>query len=424
MKRLVKIAGFGLLLLSMALFVVSCTTGQDGDEAVFGGSRIIHEDESIDGNLAVFGGDITLAKKAEVNGDLTVFGGTVKIEEDAKVDGNLTVLGGDVTLKDNAEIDGDVVSLGGHINRSPKAIVDGEWHTFGGTEQNATITDIADSLGIDLDDENLSREELEAEIEAEIKADATPTVANPSITGTIFNFFGDVLSILLRTVVFAVLALVLTLFLPQHVRRIGHTAEKAPVASAAVGCLSIPALAVLALIAIMTIIGIPLGILIPFFATAGMVLGWIGLGFFFGTRLLKMAEIRAPRPAAAAAVGAGSLALVGYMAQIVPIFGDLLMPFLGMWGLGATILTRGGRQSYPTRSGFNRPIPPAPIFDPLDELDELDFGAPPKKASGGGGIDSLFADLAADLGIDDLLDDDDDDDQKPNRPEKPVKPPK
>ena len=406
MKRLGKIAGFALLLISIGVLVVGCSTGKNGDESVLGGTRIIHENESINGNLSLFGGDVTLAKDAEVDGDLTVLGGQISIKEDAKVDGNLTVLGGQVILESGSEIDGDVTNLGGQIIRRENVKIGGEWHNFGGTEEGTTPSTP--------DDGDVAPEELPDDRTEEMIS----TTSSWSMSGMIFGFLGEILSILLRTLVFGLLGLVLTLFLPQHVRRVGYAAEKAPVASAAVGCFSIPALLVLSLVAVVTIIGIPIAILIPFFATAGAVLGWIGVGFFFGNRLLKMAEIRSPRPAAAAAIGAGSLVFVGSLAQIIPILGDLVMPFIGIWGLGATILTRGGRQSYPARARFDGPTPSAPIFDPLDELD---FTAPPKKAGGGGGMDNLFADLAADLGIDDLFDDDDD---KPNRPEKPIKPPK
>ncbi len=447
MKKLVKIAGLGLLLLSIGVFVIGCTMDLNSNETLFSGSRTIDKNDKIKEDFAVFGGDLTLAEHAEidghlaifggtvniqkdakVDGDLTMFGGKTNIQQDAKVDGDLTMFGGDISLQDHSEIDGDVTHFGGNINRSEKAVIDGEWQTFGEGQMDASLSDVADSFDLELDHENINQEELEAGI----KANALPNTSTRSTTGVIVGFFSGILAILLKTVIFGVLGLVLTLFLPQHVKRIGQTAEKSPVASAAVGCLSIPALLVLTVIAMVTIIGIPIGILIPFFAAAAAILGWIGLGSFFGNRLLKMANIRAPRPAAAAAIGASSLALVGYGVQVIPIFGDLFMPFLSMWGLGATILTRGGRQSYPTftKTNFRRPASVPPTFDPLDELDELDeldkldFERSSSKEGSGGGIDSLFADLAADLGIDDMFDDDEDEDDKPNRPETPVKPSK
>ena len=216
------------------------------------------------------------------------------------------------------------------------------------------------------------------------------------------------MSALLNTMAFGALGLVLTLFLPDHVRRVGQAAEKAPVASAAVGCLSIPALGLLSLIAFVTIIGIPISFLIPFLSIAAAIFGWIGLGFFLGNRLLQVIEIRSPRPAAAAAIGAGGLVLVGAFAEIIPLLGWLVAPFIGIWGFGATILTRGGRQSYPARRHFDSHVP----------RPTLEFTSPPSEGSRA--TSTLFADLAADLGITDEIFPDNDHDDKPNRPEKPV----
>ena len=414
MKRLIQIVVLGLLLLSIGVVSVACSHETEGDQAVFGGSRIVREDESIDGQLAVFGGELMLMQDAEVNGDLTVFGGMVKVKKDAKVDGNLTVFGGDVTLEDKAKIDGDLINLGGQITRSEKSVIDGDVITVGGTEQDMDLSELADSLDLDIEGQIPTREE----VEQQVKEAVTSGFERRSMTGPIFGFLGEVMSALLKTMAFGVLGLVLTLFLPDNVRRVGQAAEKAPVASAAVGCLSIPALAVLSVIAFVTIIGIPISFLIPFLSIAAAIFGWIGLGFFLGNRLLRVIEIRSPRPAAAAAIGASGLVLVGAFAEIIPLLGWLVTPFIGIWGLGATILTRGGRQSYPARRHFDRGVPP-PTFD---RLDELDFTPPPSPSSRG--TSTLFADLAADLGITDEIFPDDDHDDKPNRPEKPVSPAK
>jgi hypothetical protein len=200
------------------------------------------------------------------------------------------------------------------------------------------------------------------------------------------------------------LGLVLTLFLPEHVRRVSRAAENAPAASTAVGCLAFPVVGLAAVVAAITIIGIPLAILMPFLLAAAGVLGWIGLGMFFGDRLLRSADVRSPRPAAAAAIGSGGLVLVTSVVGIVPFFGWLLSPLLGMWGLGAAILTRGGTKSYPVRPLANQPVPPL-TFDPLENVPPTPAPSKPRAAN-----NDLFADLAADLGLseDDLRDDEDD----------------
>lgn len=419
MKRLIQIVGFGLLLLSFGIVMVACDAGTDGDQTVFGGSRIVHEDESIDGNLTIFGGDVVIEEDAKVDGDLSVFGGSVEIKREAKIDGNLTVLGGNVTLEADAEIDGDLINLGGNVTRSQKSVIKGDVLPVGGTEKR--LDEPTASTSAETNDRSDDRDEVaetEEKSDFEFKAERRARGESSRFMGGIFGVIASIVSLFLKTVAFGVLGLVLSIFLPEHVRRVGQAAEKAPAASAAVGCLSLPALVVLTLIAAITIIGIPVAILLPFLAGAAGIFGWIGVGLFLGDRLLRTIEIRSPRPAAAAAIGAGGLVLVAAFADVIPFVGWFVGPFIWMWGLGATILTRGGRQPYPARSGFNfnfnDPVPPPP-FDPLDELDYM---TPASESSG-----DLFADLAADLGITDILGDDDDDD-KPNRPEKPAPPTK
>lgn len=231
----------------------------------------------------------------------------------------------------------------------------------------------------------------------------------PTFGDRVGSFVGDVIRTLFTTIALGALGLVVTLFLPQHVRRVGQAAEKAPVASAAVGCLAMPVLVIGIVITAITIIGIPIAVLLPVLFAAASVLGWIGLGFVFGDRLLRSADIRSPRPAAAAAIGSGGLMLASSVVGIVPIIGWIVSPLLWAWGLGAALLTRGGTQNYPARMvSANAPVPPL-SFDPLDNIPPTPPPARPQAKK-----NDLFADLAADLGLEEeeLLDDED---TKPSR---------
>jgi hypothetical protein len=383
MRKLILVIIGGGFILSFAAFAIGYQAGCDGDEAVFGGSKVVREDEPINGNLAIFGGTVLIEKNAVVNGDVAIFGGYLTL------DGHIT---------------GDVVNFGGTIERGKTSKVSGKVALVGGEDKPS---------------EQIKRDDFKEVVATEVASSdgeesEWPKVANrglesisPSFANRIFNLLGEIIGTILETIAFGVVGLLLTIFLPNHVRRVGEAAENAPAASAAIGFMSLLAMAAGIVLAAITIIGIPIALLIPFLTVAAAIFGWIGLGFFFGNRLLRAVDIRSPRPAAAAAIGAGGLALFSNLTTLIPVVSWVVMPLLWVWGLGATVLTRGGTRSYPRRlAKINDPIPPS-TFDPLDELDP--------KAGPNWSSDDLFADLAFDLGIEDELYGDDDEDLRKKR---------
>jgi hypothetical protein len=379
MRKLIRVIIVGFFLLSFAAFAIGYQAGSHGDEVVFGGSKVVREDEPINGNLALFGG-------------------TVIIEENAVVHGDVAIFGGDITL--NGHIEGDVVNFGGTLERGKASKVSGKVALVGGEDKPSEQIKRGDfKTVVPTESAGIEREESEwFEIsQRDIEG------RSPSFADRIFDTLGEIVGTILETVAFGVVGLLLTIFLPNHVRRVGQAAEKAPAASAAIGCMTIPAIVVAIFLTAITIIGIPIALLLPFLTVAAAIFGWIGLGFYFGNHLLRAVDIRSPRPAAAAAIGAGGLALFSNLTSLIPIVNWVVIPFLWVWGLGAIVLTRGGTRSYPRRANINDPIPP-PSFDPLDELDP--------KAGPNWNTDDLFADLAFDLGIEDELYPDEDDMRK------------
>ncbi|MDQ4075757.1 MAG: hypothetical protein M3220_05850 [Chloroflexota bacterium] len=393
MQRFVRTVGVGVMFLLLVLLATGCAYDSDG-KAVFGGAETIHSGEVVDGDLAVFGGAVTVEEGAIVNGDLAIFGGTVSLD---------------------GEVTGDVVNFGGTIARGADSAIGGEIATFGGTTRRAERV-----VEVEAPEEMAVPEEVEApEAPEATEAPAVTTrVVRPSLTDRMFGLVAAIVGTVLKTVAFGALGLVLALFLPDHVRRVGHAAGEAPAASMGVGCLAIPALVLLSVITAITIIGIPLTVLLVAASGAAVIFGWIGLGLFFGDRLLRAADVRSPRPAAAAAIGSGGLVLVSSAVGVIPILGWLVSPVLTLWALGATILTRGGTKSYPTRPRIDQPVPPLTI-DPLADIPP----APRRDEGQSRGRENLFADLAADLGIEDEVYGENQDDEDVDGRETPVSPP-
>jgi hypothetical protein len=358
-----------LLLLALLMLASGCAAASGGDKVVLGGNEVLRSGEVLNGNLAVFGGNMRIEEEAIVAGDVSVFGGNLMI--DGTVQGDIAVFGGNLQRAPGAVL-GKVVVMGGADNR-----------------QGQTVTPPPPPV---------IPEVPEPPVAPAPPPPPVAQVSQPSVPDRLFGIIGNIVETFLKIVALGVLGLVMALFLPDHVRRVGRAAGEAPAASAAVGCLALPAVVLGVVVAAITIVGIPLAILLPFLLAAAVIFGWIGIGFYFGDRLLRSAEVRSPRPAAATAIGAGSLVMVSSVAGVVPVLGWLVGPLLAIWGLGATILTRGGTRSYPMRPvriPVEPPVPPL-TFDPLDEIEP----APRSRAARG---NDLFADLAADLGIEEEL---------------------
>ena len=91
----------------------------EGNLYVAGGNVSVNA--PVSGNARIAGGDVTV--KANIGGKLAVAGGNVNI--DGPVAGNVTVSGGTLELGPNARIAGKLDFRGGHLEQDPAAQVNG-----------------------------------------------------------------------------------------------------------------------------------------------------------------------------------------------------------------------------------------------------------------------------------------------------------
>ena len=191
-----------------------------------------------------------------VNGDVVLMGGTVEIG--GKVNGNVVGIGGAVRLNEDATINGDLFTLGAALRREDGAIVNG---------QVVNGFDIPDSVSIPDDFGNSG-----------ITPPTPPTVnvnTNP-ILKMIWFFF--------RTFMFAALAVLFVMFLPEHVDRVTQAALSQPVITAGAGLVT-AVLAPLALVVVtITIIGIPITLVAVVLLFAAWLIGWVAFGVEVGSQ--------------------------------------------------------------------------------------------------------------------------------------------
>jgi cytoskeletal protein CcmA (bactofilin family) len=348
----------------------------NGDKTVFNENFVLRGNQTLNGTLVMLGGTATLERGATINGDLAVIGGETTIEQDATVHGNVGLMGG--TLRMNGTIEGDIAGAGGQLFLGPEALVTGDIGTMGAVERDprARVRGEANELGGN-----------------------RPRISRESPGGLVANTIFWLVGLMMKTVLMSGLALAVGIYLPRNLRTTANTISKAPSTSVGVGCLSFLALGAAMIVCAITIIGLLLVPVLGLAAGIVVLFGWIALGTVVGNRLLRAADVRNPRPAAAAAIGTGALTLATGLLGVLPCVGAIISGVLTGLAAGAVVLSRFGTQPYPALATAGVDWD-GPLIAPLD----LDPTPPaPRRSSGPRPapeaprrFDDLFADMDAD----------------------------
>jgi len=315
----------------------------EGGRVLFGENFTLHSGETLYGDLAIFGGSATIEAGSRVNGDIFVSGGNVSVA--GTVDGSIVVLGGDLQLAATAVVMGDVSTLGGNLLRADGSRVMGR----------STSGRVA----------------------------LPPIVVLPAPTqiplwdwagfATIWGLARTLISVFLSAVIIAIVALLIALVAEKPARQIGVTALGAPWISLALGFLTVAAAVTAALLFIITLCLSPFGLLLLLALVLATVYGWAALSLLIGERILIALDARNVSPLWAALLGAFLLTLVAR----VPCIGWLLALIVGMAGLGAIVLTRGGAIPYPRPPLIQPVAPPEPAAPRQEACPNLEPPSPP-----------------------------------------------
>lgn len=232
--------------------------------------------------------------------------GSVVVEPGQVVDGDLTVIFGDATVA--GIVEGDVNVVGGNIDQRPGGVITGRVNAVGGAVTQAVVP------------------------WAPAETTYNPLVPDHRIVWRLS---------------WNLLALLVFLIFPLRTRMVLDRLEAhagLSVVAGVLGCIAIIPLAVLLAI---TILLIPLILLEFVFVLAGVFLGTAALALLVGRRLCElMSPTTTPSPLVALVVG---IALIT-AAELVPVVGTLVLIFVGLIGMGATILSFAG-ESFAGPSG-------------------------------------------------------------------------
>lgn len=335
-----------------------------GDKLVLGDNYTLREGETLQGNLIVMGGNATLETGSLVEQDVVILGGNLLVR--GAIGGDINVIGGLVTLESDAVVEGDVNTLSGQLLQDEGARVEG---------------DVNDNLTLPFYFTGPAHIEI-PNFNGELFAPFTTT----SPLGTGVGIVGGILWWLGRSFIWAILALLAGLFMPRNAERAASAATDKPVVAGGLGCLTVLIAPAVLFLLILTICGIPIGLLGLFLLLAAWAFGIIALGLETGKRLAGLMKQDWALPVEAM-VGTFLLTLlVNGLGALVPCVGWVVPALVGMVGLGAALVTRFGAQALPvaqlaspaasgTQVVDTIPLPAAPPESQPPDLPEA--AAPP-----------------------------------------------
>jgi len=322
MKLINKFFVFLILLTALAIPITAQAAGANpaspADKVILGGTYDLAAGSTQDGNLAILGGTTTISQGATVNGDIFQLGGTLSV--DGTVTGNLSAVGGTVFLNQHALIRGDLSTVGAALHRESSAQVLGK--VTSGSQAPLTIN--------------------------------TPEVpARPELSVN-FKPLADFLWFLFRTLGTAALAMLLVLFLPNPLNRIGQAVIREPIITGGMGLLTGLIAPILLVLLTITIILIPITLIGIVLLVVAVVVGWIAIGLQVGYRIAELFKAQWPA-AVSAGIGTFILSLIVNGIGFIPCIGWIAPAIVGLLGLGAVLLTRFGSQAYPIPGSPSRP---------------------------------------------------------------------
>lgn len=318
-----------ILVLTTLLAAPVAAQTEDPGKLVVGGQYVLRSGQQLDGDLGVIGGQAVIEQDATVNGDVLVAGGLLRVA--GRINGDVAVFGGAVTLESTATVDGDMVTFGGSVERNPGAVVTG-------SVREGDALDVPGWRGALM----LPGVDL-FEPDREITVQQSPGQ-------WLLVMLWRALRTGLLILALAALALVVALFWPKGIERIGRTAMVQPAMALVVGVLSwIVGIGLFVLLTV-TICLIPVALVLALVLLTALLLAWVVMGWLVGRKLLAALNLRNTTVVVEAALGTLLLATVYFLLGIIPCMSFVAGALIASFGLGAIVLTRFGTRPYPPQA--------------------------------------------------------------------------
>ncbi len=306
----------------LAAFPITAFAAELSD-VVLGNSYTLETGQTLTNDLFVLGGSVNLKEGSTVVGNVIIIGGTAQAA--GTINGNMFLLGGTATLADTFILNGNLTYAGGVLHRAPGAQITGQINT----SANAPYFVFPQGTRI-------------------------PMFNTTVNTG--FRVAGYFLGLLL----WALVGMLVAMFIPAHLTRTSETALSQPLLSGGLGILTIIIVPIVLVLLAITICLIPVAFVGAVILIVAWAFGLIALGLEVGRRISQAFKTEW-HPALAA--GLGTLVLMAILNGInfIPCVGWIPLFLVSMVGLGAVLLTQFGRKPYSRALS----VPPASSGDVL-----------------------------------------------------------
>lgn len=280
---------------------------------VVGSNYTLQTGETLNDDLLIFGGNVDLLNGSTVNGSIVLFGGS--LDAAGTVNGEIVIFGGTANLADTFVLHGDLITAGTYVNRNPKAQIFGQ--TFLGEDYQKII--------------------LPSGLNINTFADSFTKGFNP-----IFRVGG----FFIRLFLWALVAMVVAMFLPTYLTHTSQTETTQPLISGGLGCLTIIIAPLVLIFLAITICLLPVAFIGALLLIIAWAFGLIAAGLEVGKRISMMFK-QEWHPALTAGLGTLVLMVVlNGLETFIPCVGWIPKFLVGLIGLGAVLLTQFGRKPY------------------------------------------------------------------------------
>jgi len=339
-------------------------------EDFYAAAGIVSIEGDVAGDVTVLAGDLTidgdvtgsvnaLAGRVEVEGSigrsLRVAGGTTEVR--GEIAGDLVVAGGSVRVSDGGSVGGDLIVTGGNV------VVDGR--VGGNVVGNAARVNVSGDIGGKVD---IRASQVEVAADASVRGDLTYTSPgeadvppNAAIGGEVrytnanpFAAGGSAGTLLgpLRQLLWALVAGALIIaLLPRGAAAVARTVRRV-LPSFAVGLLLIWLAPLLAIVLILTLIGLPIGVILLLSWGVALYVGPIFAGLALGRLLLPRRWDDGGRGYNLLGMTLGVIIIFAVRLAPLPYLPGIIGAIVTLVGLGAVAITVLGR---------GRPTSPAAI---------------------------------------------------------------
>ena len=249
-------------------------------------------------------------------------GGSITVEKGETV-GDAVAVFGNVTVK--GHVTGDAVAVMGNVRVQPGAVIDGDAVAVGGTvikDQGAIVRGSTSSIGFSPGGFVL------------------PGIYGHVIPG-IYGAWVSRIVTFLAAVLFALVAAVIVALFPSRMEMIAMASIQRPGMSALYGLLGVLLIVPIAVLLVLTCIGIPL-IAVEFVAIFALwLVGKAGICLVLGRKSGEAINHPVASGVWAAVIGALLIAFI----EIIPFAGTVAVLVLDLIGFGAVLVTRFGSRS-------------------------------------------------------------------------------